>query len=282
MKYTFASLGKLESLGFRLGGAGLGNILFPWARAIVYAKENNLNRVQTTWKNFKVGTFIRNEKDKRMYLDLFTVSDGVSGIRKFLLLNFSNTVKIFSGMDNLFEPFQHQHALVRSELFRIVNPYHIKKANMFSHNSVAIHIRMGDFRNPENEDILRKGGWNYRLPIEWYKSIISKIREVSNIPIFIFSDAGDEDLKDILDIKNCRRVFFGSSISDMLALSNAKVLVASGSTFSMWASFIGQIPTIWFPGQMRQKLISDIGIFEGELDYDDQLAVSVINILNNA
>ena len=29
MKYTFASLGKMESIGVRLGGAGLGNILFP-------------------------------------------------------------------------------------------------------------------------------------------------------------------------------------------------------------------------------------------------------------
>ena len=35
MKYSFVSLGKLESFGIRLGGAGLGNILFPWATAIV-------------------------------------------------------------------------------------------------------------------------------------------------------------------------------------------------------------------------------------------------------
>jgi len=282
MKYTFVSLGKLESFGIRLGGAGLGNILFPWATAIVYAKEHNLIRVQTTWKNLKLGTFIRSERDKRMYLDLFTGRDGVSGIRKFLLLNFSNRVKVFSGMDSLFEPFQHQHAFVRSELLKLINPFHIKKANMFAVNSVAIHIRMGDFRIPKNEDVLRQGGWNYRLPIKWYKSVISKIMSVSNIPIYIFSDVDDAEIKDILEIENCRRAFFGSSISDMLALSNAKVLVSSGSTFSMWSSFLGQIPTIWFPGQMRQKLISDSSIFEGEIDYDDQLPVSIIKILNNA
>ena len=164
MKYTFASLGKLESFGFRIGGAGLGNILFPWARAIVYAKEHNLIRVQTTWRGLKFGTFIRSERDKRLYFDLFTGRDGVSGIRKFLLLNFSNSVKVFSGMNNLFEPFQHQHTFVRSELLKIVNPFHIKKANIFPVDSVAIHIRMGDFRIPKNENILRQGGWNYRLP----------------------------------------------------------------------------------------------------------------------
>ena len=40
MKYTFVSLGKMESLGVRLGGAGLGNIMFPWATALVYARNS--------------------------------------------------------------------------------------------------------------------------------------------------------------------------------------------------------------------------------------------------
>ena len=64
MKYTFASLGRLESLGIRLGGAGLGNILFPWASSVVYAKEHNLSRIQTTWSSVKLGPFVRKEKDK--------------------------------------------------------------------------------------------------------------------------------------------------------------------------------------------------------------------------
>ena len=86
---------KFESFGFRLGGAGLGNILFPWANAVVYAKKNNLERIQTTWVNLKFGTFLRKEKDKRMYLNLFTRNDGIMGIRKTLLLNFSSRILIF-------------------------------------------------------------------------------------------------------------------------------------------------------------------------------------------
>ena len=116
MKYTFASLGKFESIGVRLGGAGLGNILFPWATALVYAKNNNLQRIQTTWKNLKIGTFIRKERDKRMYMDLFIDDDGVSGFKKFWLLNFTNQVKCFSGMDRLFDPFRNDHVFVKSEL----------------------------------------------------------------------------------------------------------------------------------------------------------------------
>jgi hypothetical protein len=284
IKYTFVSLGLLESFGIRLGGVGgggLGNIMFPWAKAIVYAKNNNLKRIQTSWKNLKFGTVIRRERDKRMYLDLFTGNDGIGGIRKFLLLNFSNKVKIFSGMDNLFEPFKNEHDFVKSELLRIINPYHINKANKFDSNSVSVHIRMGDFQVPDNEKVLRNGHWNYRLPIKWYKSIIEKIRDECDLPIYIFSDASDQDLQGILELENCRRAYFGSAISDMLALSSAKVLVSSASTFSMWASFLGQIPTIWFPGQMRQQLINDPTIFEGEVDYDERLAVSIIKILHN-
>ena len=105
-KYTFVSLGKFESIGIRLGGAGLGNILFPWATALVYARNNNLQRIQTTWRNLKIGTLLRKERDKRMYMNLFTNVDRISGIKKFWLLNFTNQVKYFSGMESLFEPFK--------------------------------------------------------------------------------------------------------------------------------------------------------------------------------
>ena len=101
------------------------------------------------------------------------------------------------------------------------------------------------------------------------------------MPIFIFSDGTDNELKDILTMINCKRAYFGSAISDMIALSRSKILVSSSSTFSMLASFLGQIPTIWFPGQMQQKLISSPDIFEGEIDYTDQLPASLINVISN-
>ena len=281
MKYTFVSLGKMESLGIRLGGAGLGNILFPWATALVYAKTHKLTRIQTTWKNLKFGTFIRKERDKRMYMDLFTGSDGLSGFKKFLLIKFSKNVKVFSGMNELFEPFKNNQIFVKKELLKMINPYHLTRAKEFNSNSIAIHIRMGDFNNPINENILRNGAWNYRLPIKWYVSIIEKIQKESSLPIYIFSDAEDSELKEILAYDNCKRAYFGSAISDMLALSTSKVLISSASTFSMWASFLGQMPTIWFPGQMRQTLLLENSKFEGEIDYDDDLPISIVKELKN-
>lgn len=281
MKYTFVSLGRLESFGIRLGGAGLGNILFPWARAFVYAQENDCVRIQTTWKNLKIGTFLRKERDKRLYLNLFIGKDGVSGFKKFWLLNFSRKVKYFRGMNNLFIPFKEKQSCVKEELLRIINPYHLENARRFNKESIGIHIRLGDFTYSDDEKMLRNGAWNYRLPIKWYQYIIGKFNEESDLPICIFSDANEQDLKEILRLKNCKNVYFGSAISDLIALSNCKVLVSSASTFSMWASFLGQMPTIWFPGQLRQKLINDNNIFEGEIDYDDELPESVIKVIKD-
>ncbi len=280
MKYTFVSLGRLESFGVRLGGAGLGNILFPWARALVYAQENSCIRIQTTWKNLKIGTFLRKERDKRLYFDLFTGKDGISGLKKFWLLNFSNKVKYFRGMGNLFVPFKKQQLYIKEELLKIINPHHLEKVKTFESNSIGVHIRMGDFTHSD-EKMLRNGAWNCRLPIKWYQQIIKKINEKTDLPICIFSDADEEDLQEILKLKNCKSMHLGSAISDLVALSNCKVFVSSASTFSMWASFLGQMPSIWFPGQMRQKLINDSSVFEGEIDYDDALPDSIIKIIRN-
>ena len=57
-----------------------------------------------------------------MYFDLFTGRDGITGLRKFFLLNFSNKVQVFSGMQDLFEPFIKEHAYIKSELLKIINP----------------------------------------------------------------------------------------------------------------------------------------------------------------
>ena len=49
----------------------------------------------------------------------------------------------------------------------------------------------------------------------------------------------------------------------------------------MCASFLGQMRTIWFPGQLRQKLLLENSKFEGEVDYDDDSPISIIKELKN-
>ena len=161
----------------------------------------------------------------------------------------------------------------------MTNSYHLKKIETHNSNSISIHIRMGDFSIPKDDSLLRKGLWNYRVPLKWYIRLITKIRKLTTIPIYIFSDGSYNDIEEILKLDNCEKIFYGSAISDMLAMSRCKLLIASGSTFSMWSSFIGQVSTVWFPGQMRQKLLLNNQSFEGEIDYDDELPQILKNIL---
>ena len=96
-KYVFASLGKLESLGIRIGGAGLGNMLFTWAKSIVYAKNNNLIFIPPTWNSLKIGPMLRGEFDKRFYNNLFKNDPSFSVFKKFWVLNFKRKeVQVFS------------------------------------------------------------------------------------------------------------------------------------------------------------------------------------------
>mgnify|MGYP001160883072 FL=1 len=281
MRYVFASLGRFESLGIRVGGPGLANLLFIWANSIIYARDNNLPIINTTWKTIKIGTFLRRERDKRMYLDLFKDQNGIGGIKKFFLINFTNRVIVFSKMENLFLNFKHEHLYIKRELFKIINQKHLVNLNRFNNNSVGVHVRLGDFRTPKNDTFLRNGGWNYRIPIDWYVQIINKIKNISNIPVYIFTDGNQHEIKEILDIDGCKSISFDSSVSDMIALSRCKVLITSGSTFSMWASFLGQNNTIWFPGQLRQEIISSNNIFEGEIDYNQMLPDKLINLIKS-
>ncbi len=296
--YTFASFSRGESLGFRLGGPGLGNLLFPWARSVSFAKRHELQRINSTWRTVKLGPILRGEFDKRFYSDMFKEHE-IGGINKFLLLNTSRKVAesdakdilqtkshgtkvvVFSGMEGLFEAILDDSEIIKKELLKMVLPHHKEQAEKFDSDGICVHIRMGDFTVAENEDIIRQGAWNYRLPMKWYVDIVNRLRSEAgyDIEVNIFSDGTDEDLAEILKLPNTRRRFYGSAIADMLALSRSRLLIASASTFSMWASYLGRMPTIWFPGTHRQKLYKEEEAFEGEIDYGEPFPSSLIETI---
>ena len=80
---------------------------------------------------------------------------------------------------------------------------------------------------------------------------------LENTKIIVFSDGKEEELRPLLALGNVERVCFGSSIADILAMSRAKLLVASGSSFSMWARYLGRMTTVMFPNQVKQKILTE-------------------------
>jgi hypothetical protein len=274
MVYAYPRLSKFD-LGFvRLLGPGLGNLLFPWARCVVACRRRHLIPLAPTWPQIKFGPLLRREPDKRTYAGLFEPRSGeVTGLRKMRLLMTAERIPEwmptratevrgrepaiveFAGMNGLFGPFLDEHAFILEQLRAMTKPAILEAGDRIC-PQIGIHVRFGDFSSPRNDEERRTGRRSTRLPIDWYIRALQNLRTSTgcNLEASLFSDGLDEELWPLLALQGVTRVTAGSSVADLLAMSRSKILIASGSTFSMWASYLGRMPVIWYPGQLRQRL----------------------------
>lgn len=307
MLYSYAKISPNDFGLFRLSSLGLGNLILPWARFIVASKKYNLQPIYPTWNQVRIGAILRGEPDKKFYHDLFhRPPNQIGSLKKLYLLNtlkkiseseFKETyaqdesysaediLVIFEGMDiyNPFSTILPDHQLVLDELLKITRNQHKKGIEYCFDRSICIHVRLGDFAIPQNQDVLKSGAQNYRIPLSWYVHQVKQLRQQvnRNVPVYIFSDGRDNELSQLLSLPNCQRISFGSSIADILALSKSNILIASGSSFSMWASYLGRMPVIWYKGQLRQRLYYENDSVEVECDDCSNLSDQVLKKLAN-
>jgi hypothetical protein len=267
--YVYPSFDGLDLGVLRLRGPGLGNLLLPWARCVVASHKRNLKMIAPTWPQICPGAILRREPDKRSYYKSFhTPADQVRGVRRLRLLATlprypeecadgpSHGIICFRGMSGGFAPILGDAGLVRQQLMAIVRANHKDACHVDFRHSISIHVRRGDFRTPVGTNDLYGGCSSVRLPLSWYVGLVSRLRDLAGgeIPVFVFSDGTSEELADLLALPGVRRLGFGSAIADLIALTRANLLIASGSSFSMWASYLGRMPVIWHKGQMLQRL----------------------------
>ena len=274
---------------FRILGAGLGNLLFPWARSILATNKYGLTPISPTWFQLKLGPVLRKENDKRFYFNLFKKNPKeIIGIRKLILLLKHSSVTeeyllylkssispqknetkiiVFMGLKDYFNSIIKEHAFIYDKLLSITRNEHKKGLAFDFRRSISVHIRLGDFKGVRE------------TPIQWYINTINKLRaDVGHDwPVYIFSDGTDEELMPVMRLPNAARLTFGSSLADLLALSKAHILIGSGgSTFSQWASFLGRMPVIWPSGSLTQHLYYDNALLEIECDQEEKLPDSFI------
>lgn len=272
MKYVYPKLSDKDFYLIRIGGLGLGNMLFTYARAVLYARDHDVKMIWPTWMSIPVGQILRRESNKRFYHDLFQNRIGaVSGLKKcWLLWTKKSDITVMEGMEGEFEPLGgKENSRYLYQHFQTILQDRNKKALQFEPGKgICIHIRLGDFTRGTEAD-LKAGNPNTSIPIEWYIGIIRQIREAvsETLPVYIFSDGSREELKDILALPGVQQVTFGTAIGDILAMSKAKLFVASGSTFSGWVRYLGRMNTITYPGQLKQHLLEeDEAAFEIEVE----------------
>ncbi len=272
----------------RLLRAGMANRLFPWARARIWSRTHGARMLFPRWAQVPIGTLIRREKDLRTYTNLFQPADGdVTGLRAAYIRLRAATVPepekvdgavaaargtqlvVFEGMRGQFAEINGWSGLLKDELEAMTRPIWRERARAFPAPFIALHVRRGDFQRSIAAAELATAG-NAITPIGWFVDTLRCVRAALGEarPAIVTSDGSDAELAALLAEPNVTRADTGSAIGDMLLLSRAEVLLASGSSFSAWASFLGQMPTFTHPGQSLTRLfgLKSERAYLGELD----------------
>lgn len=294
MLFTKARFGE----GILGAGMGFGNRLFPWARYCVFVRFNSGVAIAPVWIRPAIGQLWRGGISYRDYLRqvvlfrLFRKRDNelgviVGNLRAMRAVRVEepegvgaqvdpagaaagDRQVIFEGCRGNFGPLNGWHEFLLGELRSITRRRYLDLADSFRDVPIGICVRCGnDFAEPEPDAVrLRFGD---KTPVRWFADALRVIRDSVGrpVPAFVVSDGTPRQLRALLEMEEVCFVRPGCAISDLLVLSKARILLASGSSsFCAWASFLGQMPSISHPGQPLAdwSIEPQRGQFIGEFD----------------
>ena len=290
---------------------GIGNRLFPWARAYRFARDHEVKLIWPNWVHFRKGAIFKGDVRWRdfpgkIYLfGNFTPDHTyITGVHKQYILRTSqklselDTLKInhkssssqlmvFEGFGNCFADIAGSQEVLKNALIRIASPAVMSSVQVML-PPIALNIRRGkDFRDPQDpSEFVTSGG--LRTPLEWFIMTLQRIRRLvgSEIGAFVVSDGDEAELKPVLSLPNTVYIKTTTALADLLLISRARVLVASGgSSFSAWGAFLSGAPTLCIPGQSFSwfELDADrVGVFDPLQSSDGELlALGVLNALRS-
>ena len=254
----------------RVSGHGLGNCFYCYFHAVILAESLGATVIFPPWLSLKIGPMLRGASTKRFYWRMFKPYPGErAGFAKFVTLLSKYHRRKLIHIDGACEPSLvrgslnvvnarkftfvglHAHrAIIRERLLGIINdpvpPHHAWGRGGY----IAVHVRLSDFAVVDPSVISQEIA-NVRIPLSWYGQVIAALREqFPQKPIYVFSDGKERELKPLLEL-GAKIYRSGSDMTDLLAMAGASLVVGSNSTYSRWAVFLGNMPSIWL--KMRQQ-----------------------------
>jgi hypothetical protein len=250
----------------RIAGAGIGNCLYVYFHAVVMARQANGRIIAPTWSSVKIGPLLRMERSLRRYGTMFRAHpDEVHGPMKAMRLaslwsghtrlqlgtgqqlNVApNGLTIIQATEFSFDGLHQHRSMIRDRLLEILVAPPAVTPNWGAGDYAAVHIRLGDFVPEQPDQIITGRVANMRISLTWYERVIRRVRSIfPDLPIHIFSDGREQELAELLALPGVSLRREPTDIADLLALAQAKLLIGSNSTFSRWAAFLGDMPSIW-------------------------------------
>lgn len=235
----------------RSPGPGLGNLLFPIARALIAQKVHGGVFVHPTLRQLKLGTFLRRERDTRTYGSVMRSRTGAewrdwaqaqwcSKIDEDAYCGETGVTVRYSGLKRYFHDLTGYSEIVSAWLQDTVHSV----GAMDNTYDIGLHIRLGDFSQPASD----QGGNNVRLPFSWYRAALEEARRLLGTAkprITLFTDGNVDFVTRELGMGDLTIDPSSNALTAIHNLSRARVVVASRSTFSMWAIYLGGMPAIW-------------------------------------
>ena len=272
----------------KLPNAGLGNKLFVWGAAFIFAKQNNLPLYIIGLNRIHLGPFLRNEKVKRLYYGQFKRQK-----TEIKLLYWKHK---FRGTSIIYEPkigqmksnyptqfifntipsWRDYFGNLNQDRIALINEFNVLLSKKVTDRlsihttlpAIAIHIRMGDFKTlQDGKDFKLESAT--RTPLHYFKQCLLKIREKFSYQIkaTIFTDGYKEEVQELLAIENVEFHEADLDVVDLLLLSKSKVIVTSAhSSFSEWAGFLSEAAIIRHPDHIHSRIRIEEDLFEGTID----------------
>ena len=125
---------------------------------------------------------------------------------------------------------------------------------------LGIHVRRGDYK------IWMKG--KFLFDDDVYLNVIKDFGRIigKKIKIIVFTNDGELDTKRYLSLSEENQVFFSkfNAIEDHYLMSKCDFLIGPPSTFTAWASFMGEVPLMYIEDPKRNFTMEDFKICDGE------------------
>ena len=235
----------------RSPGAGLGNLLFPISRALIGQQRHGGLLVYPTLRQVKIGTYVRRERDKRTYGNVLRSRSrdewgswlSAKTQRRISETEFDgsqqNVTVSYAGLRNYFHDLQGHHGLISQWL--LGNMRGRLEQDVFD---IGIHVRFGDFSTQSPA----AAGHSIRLPLDWYRMAYAEAKRTVGLErprTLLFTDEPPHEIRSALGLTAIELDTSPNALIAMMKLSRARCVVASRSTFSMWAAFLGDSDAIW-------------------------------------